>query len=186
MKYADINKRFTELTTEYMSKGYIVNTSTMRGSQGEIAHIDLTDGNEIIRIFIQSFSDWRSDIEGVEIIIGKSTDGVKPHLNDTWGTVWNSHLEILHTERFYAIGRHKDYYVTKEEAESASSLRRERRINRYESPNTFEANAKVMQIAKSIVRNKIGYKRINESEVNICKRNNQYIVSYRGNTYALR
>lgn len=35
MKYIDINKRYTEIVTEYMARGYIINTRTMSGSQGE-------------------------------------------------------------------------------------------------------------------------------------------------------
>ena len=42
MKYAEINKRYTEIVSEYISKGYILNTATMAGSQGEIASVDLT------------------------------------------------------------------------------------------------------------------------------------------------
>lgn len=41
MKYADINKRFSEIVTEYLNKGYTFNTATMGGSQGEVAKVDL-------------------------------------------------------------------------------------------------------------------------------------------------
>ena len=44
MKFADINKVFTAEVNKYLERGYHFNTATMRGSQGEIAHIDLTDG----------------------------------------------------------------------------------------------------------------------------------------------
>ena len=55
MKFADINKRYTEIVNEYIAKGYTINTATMSGSQGEIAKIDFTDGTEIIRIRVASF-----------------------------------------------------------------------------------------------------------------------------------
>ena len=29
MKFADINKRFTEIVAEYIAKGYTINTKTM-------------------------------------------------------------------------------------------------------------------------------------------------------------
>ena len=58
MKYADINKRYTEIISEYMATGYTLNSSTMTGSQGETASIDLTDGKEIIRVLVSRFSDW--------------------------------------------------------------------------------------------------------------------------------
>lgn len=187
MKYANINKRFTEIVAEYIGKGYTINTSTIYGSQGEIAKIDLTDGKEIIRIMIKTFHDWDVDLEGVEIIIGKNTDNVKPNRNDTWDTVWNDHLEIIHQERFYKIGRHGDYYGTKEEAERASNIRTERCIDRYSSKEEYEPSAKAMEIAKRIVRNKLGYKRIIDSEVKLIKNSEGFfVVSYKTKSYHLR
>lgn len=35
MKFNEINKRYTELVTEYLNKGYHINAGTMAGSQGE-------------------------------------------------------------------------------------------------------------------------------------------------------
>ena len=78
MTYKDINNRFTQIVAEYIAKGYTFNTSSMGGSQGEIANIDLTNGTEIIRIVVSSFSNWRENLEGVEIAIGRCTDNVRP------------------------------------------------------------------------------------------------------------
>ena len=44
MKYIDINQRFTAKVAEYIAKGYTINTATMSGSQGEVAHVDLARG----------------------------------------------------------------------------------------------------------------------------------------------
>ena len=185
MKYIDINKRFSAIVAEYMGKGYNINTASMGGSQGEIAKVDLTDGTEIIRIRIDSFHDWRENVEGFEIIVGKSTDDVTPNSNKTWGTIWDKHLEIISTERFYKIGSREDCYGTKEEAERVANIRHERRMNRQVVRKEWEPNEKAMAIAKRIVRNKIGYKRINEAEIKMGKYKNQYTVSYRGNSYTL-
>ena len=43
MKYADINKKYTAIIAEHLAKGYTINTRSMCGSQGDYAHIDLTD-----------------------------------------------------------------------------------------------------------------------------------------------
>lgn len=83
MTYEDINNRFTEIVAEYIAKGYTFNTSSMGGSQGEIANIDLTNGKEIIRVVVSSFNNWRESVEGVEISIGKSTDNVRPPLRSS-------------------------------------------------------------------------------------------------------
>lgn len=97
MKYADINKKYTEVISEYIAKGYIINTASMRGSQGEVAKIDLTDGNEIIRIRIESFYEGRAS--GYAIIVGKSTDRVEPNSN-SFRTIWNDNLEVIEKNSF--------------------------------------------------------------------------------------
>lgn len=55
MNYAGINKRYTAIVAEHMAKGYTINTRTMTGSQGDYAHIDLTNGTEVIRIMVDTF-----------------------------------------------------------------------------------------------------------------------------------
>ena len=186
MKYIDINKRYTAIVAEYMTKGYTVNTASMSGSQGEIAKIDLTDGNEIIRILVKSFSDYRNDVDGIEIIVGKSTDDVKPNSNERFGTIWDSRLEVLRTERFYHVGEYNnDFYATEEDAKRASDIRTERYIRRRIKNKKFESSEKAMEIAKRVVRNKMGYKRINASEVKLSKTDRGYFVTYRSNTYKL-
>lgn len=125
MKFEQINHRFTETVTEWLTKGYTFNTTTMAGHQGEIAHVDLTDGKEVIRILLDKFSSLsRSDIlnyfDGIKLIVGRVTDAVTPNGTDNWETVWNNRLEIISCEEFYEIGSRKPkgyvWYGTKEEA----------------------------------------------------------------------
>lgn len=52
MKYIDINQKFTAKVAEYIAKGYTINTATMSGSQGEVAHVDLTDGKQVVRVLL--------------------------------------------------------------------------------------------------------------------------------------
>lgn len=186
MKYIDINKRFTAIVAEYMTRGYTINSNTMGGSQGETAKIDLTDGKEIIRIMIDSFRDFREGVEGIEIIVGKSTDDVKPNTNGCHETIWNNRLEVIRTERFYQIGEYgNDYYATKKDAKRASEIRCKRYCQRKTTKKDFVASEKAMEIAKRIVREKMGYKRIISSEVKISKSDRGYFVTYRSNTYKL-
>ena len=57
MTYADINKMFTAEASKYLARGYHFNTASMSGSQGETAKVDLTNGTEIIRVLLRTFSD---------------------------------------------------------------------------------------------------------------------------------
>lgn len=190
MKYADINKRYTEIVAEYIAKGYTINTASMSGSQGERAHVDLTDGKEIIRVVLVGFHIWKGcDLEGFKIIAGRCTDSVKPNDHRDWNaTIWNDNLNVHHMEIFYAIGRTNnaaDYYGTIEEAEQAYKIRLER-YTRRNTVTRYTPNAKAMEIAVRIVRDKLGYKRINAADVKLDKYKGKYAVSYRGKTYTLR
>lgn len=129
MKFKAINKRFTDTVSEYLMNGYTINSGTMSGTQGEIAHIDMMKGEELIRILIENRSEWDGDknFDTTVIVVGRVTDKVKLNINDTWQTVWNQNLEVITKEVFYRIGeRDSDWYGTKEEAEVAMKLNYDR------------------------------------------------------------
>lgn len=155
MKYEMINKRYTEAVTEWMAKGYHINTASMGGSQGEVAHLDLTDGKEIIRIVLDTLHEWgdRGSYDGLELIVGRVTDRVIPDGSNNWGdTVWNNHLEVLTSERFYQIGREKrngeKWYGTQEDADAWSRLH----FQRYKLKTSRQTVRKQMpEEAKAVV-----------------------------------
>jgi hypothetical protein len=186
MKYADINKKFAVAVTDYMSKGYTINTSSMSGSQGEVAKIDLTNGKEIIRVLLRCFTDYRNDVEGYEIIVGKNTNDVKPNRSDRWGTIWNGDLEVVETIRFYQISRdNDDRYGTYDEAKSASDLRNARWEARHIYSKTEDITDKAMAIAKKYIRRKLGVKRIYESRIKVTHKKDVYFITYCDKSYRL-
>ncbi len=187
MTYSDINKRFSEIVAEYLNKGYTFNTATMGGSQGEVAKVDITDGVDIIRISIESFSNWSEDMEGLEIVIGKDMKGeVEPNeSNRHYSTIWGNNLEIISTERFYRISHHKEFFGSEDDAKNASEVRRNRWKYQRSSKQGYILSEKALKIAKRIVRTKLGYSRIKSSDVRISKYNDGYIVSYRNHIYKL-
>lgn len=188
MKFAEINKRYTEVVAEYIAKGYTINTSTMGGHQGEIAKIDLTDGTDIIRIEINDFTERRKSYfdsaEGIEIIVGKNTDKVKPNSNDTWSTIWSSHLEIIYQERFYQIGsRHRSvFYGSKEEEERAYR----KRIERYSSNGgRIDLTEKYLELGKKYIKRTLGKQKVSTADIKVYMSNGNYYVSYKCNDYRL-
>lgn len=188
--FKEINKRYTEIVAEYIGKGYTINTTSMNGSQGEIAKVDLTNGEEIIRVMINSFFSYGAGHDGgVEIIIGKSTDNVKPNSSDNWNTVWNGKLKVLHSEKFFKLytdRQHETVYGTEEEAQAIADKKFERYCRRSAKASAPEMNEKKREIAKRIIRREFGAKRIAEADVKISKNGKKYIVSYKGKTYTLR
>ena len=110
MKFIDINREFTAAASSYMARGYYINAGTMGGSQGEVAHIDLTNGTEIIRVLLTTFSNYLGT-EGVELVVGRVKDDIKPNQEDRWNTVWNERLEVISNKKFYRLNnRAQDGY----------------------------------------------------------------------------
>lgn len=126
MRYAEINNRFTQTVAEYIGKGYIINTASMSGSQGEVAKVDLTDGSEIIRVMLNTFFNhgdlW---LEGIELAVGRCTDGTIPNSSSDYKTFWSGRSEIIYSEKFFEVGvkhRREKFYGAEEEATNAKEV----------------------------------------------------------------
>jgi len=198
MKFAEINKKYTEKVASYMAMGYTINTATMSGSQGEIAHIDLTNGKEIIRVMLESKSEHEIDREKekwysfdvTQIVVGRCTDKVTPNSDDTWQTLWNSHLEIISCEKFYKIGRN-GFYGTKEESMNQQKKHIERyRANHIKNEKVFSDSAK--EIVLPFMKRQPKCKSIKVSDIENVKKviyEDEFHVSYfvlaKGNQYRL-
>lgn len=203
MKFAEINRKFTEAVTEWIGKGYIINSASMNGSQGEYAKVDLTDGREIIRVLLNCASHPVTRIDGryysfdiVELTVGRVTDNVKPNSSDTWATVWNQNLEIISSEEFYEIGRSRreKWYGTKAEAIAQQDKSWERAKARNVSQCTeFDAAAVVLPFVKRQPKCKsVRLHEITKVTKTVSKNmfddgvRVNYAVEARGNTYRLR
>jgi len=206
MKFETINREYTEKVTEYLAKGYTINTATMNGSQGEIGKIDLTDGKEIIRILLDSFcrpceriGDRYYNMEGIELIVGRVTDDVTPHSASTWGTVWNQNLEVLSSKRFYEIGRasrnDKKWYGTWEEAIAQQEKASARYYERY-VPERQELSDQAKEVVLPYVRRQPKCKTVKSTEIESITKHHvksrsgkqfvKYTIKVRGQVFDLR
>jgi len=205
MKFETINRRFTEIVTEWMSNGYTINTATMGGSQGEIGKIDLTDGKEVIRVLLDSFhkpctriEDRFYGFEGLELIVGRVTDPIQPNSEDTWNHIWNNRLEVISSEEFYQIGRGNrsggKWYGTKAEAMAQQDKNSDRRAAR-RIEETREFPEAVKEIVLPFIRRQPRSKSVKLSEITKVTKTVRYtgfgeiIVKYsaeaRGQSYRL-
>lgn len=202
MKFAEINRKYTETVAEWIGKGYTINTATMAGSQGELAKIDLTDGHEIIRVMLKTCSrpvvkidDRYYYLDHLELIVGRVTDNITPNSPDTWQTIWNHNLEIISSEEFYELGRNRreKWYGTKAEAIAQQDKNREREEARQVSDRVqFNAAAIVLPFVKRQPKSKSV--RLGEIErvTKVLRKSDfdgsvsvRYEVRARGNTYRL-
>lgn len=198
MKYTEINKKFTEVVADHLARGYVFNTSTMNGSQGEIARVDLTKGNEIITIYLNRFRFWKGDddLSGVELVVAhpSANDQLIPNDHQAYRTLWLSRVEIISVERFFQVGRDDNWFVTEEEAVAASQkmyARYERKSPVYGGVTTYFNDPKALKLAKQyLIRRQIS-KRVNMSNLSVKKfaeKNGsvQYYVVYNGHSYRMR
>lgn len=189
MKYADINMKYTATVAEYLANGYTINTRSMCGSQGDYAHIDLTDGTEVIRILVDTFREWSNlPLNGLEIIVGRADSEVIPNCENDYHTLWNTKLNIISRERFYQIGEarhHGKFYGTLEEATAAQQLRAQRYSANQQDSKAEDITDKAMGIAKRIIRREFKVKRICEADITVSKHNGTYTIKYKSKVYRL-
>lgn len=123
MKKSDIMKKFTAKVAELMARGMWIHGETMRGSQGEICKVDLTDGQRLVRVLL---ADDRTDFyDTVVLIVGEAAND--RWKRDSFATVWNDSLIELNRHVFYKVPRGRDWYVDSfQEAERMYKIHKDR------------------------------------------------------------
>lgn len=109
MNQNDISRAFTEKVSELLAQGFQINPATMGGSQGEIAHVDLRRGTEILRVLLESKSGFDGDPDYLRLAVGRCTDEIRQTSIEAYSTVWNERLEILFEIKFARIA--PDFYT---------------------------------------------------------------------------
>ena len=127
----DIRRIYTEKVTELLNQGYTIFPDTMSGSQGEIAHIDLTDGSQILRVLLERGLFWSHIEDGfygdvVTLTIGRAS--ADTWVGDRWdGTIWNNRLEKIFEIRWAEISsRGEGWYTELDDAARIGHIRMER------------------------------------------------------------
>lgn len=111
MKSNFLDNEITKFVSGYIANGYMINTETMRGSDGT-RFVDLRKGNKFIRIWLKresSYSynkeldekyDYWNDIFVLRV-------GYKELKYPTTDSVWSSDLEISYEQPYYKIGSNR-------------------------------------------------------------------------------
>ena len=134
MKKTTVERMYTAKVAELLNQGWHIHTSTMPGHQGEVAHVDLTDGSEIRRALLCREMTWGrsgADFYGHKLIIlvGKNTDPIWPGWDST---LWNTHVEVCsqielaeiqEPDRYHPEG----WYTDMATAQDIQRIRNERR-----------------------------------------------------------
>lgn len=108
MKSNFLDREITFWVRIYMNEGYILNTETMRGSDGT-KRVDLRKGKDFIRVWIDRVSAWSYN-KGLSINYNYSRDifllriGQTVLTNPNADLVWSDKLEVIYKRPYYEIG----------------------------------------------------------------------------------
>lgn len=162
----DLNRMFTAKVQSYFKKGYILNPLTMGGSQGEIAKVDVTNGNEVIRI--QMVNDrFRQGCYVYDTLVcirvGRVTVEEKPNLLSC-ETIWDNELTTLSS--FEVVQLRPGFYTTPELSIKMSKKGLERwRVKQTPDKMSFLDTERVYKVALKWVRKQKGYKTAKLSDI---------------------
>ena len=121
MKRFDIDKIFSLFVDEYIKKGYVINTDSMNGNQGEVAKVDLRKGDELIRVVLsRGYETKYVGTNTLYLVVGRYTKPIVPG----W-VVWTGDFEDIERHVFWELG--KDWYVGDEEFAKKCLNKREAR-----------------------------------------------------------
>jgi len=193
MKYHEINKEFSLYVQAYLEEGYMINTQSLGGSQGEVAKVDLYKGDELIRIWIEHESSklWgeRDRWHGYTMVlrIGRWNHPAK----DAYirgSIVWMSALDVICERTFYEISN--DWYVeTEEEAVTIQNLHRDRYYKHSIITSDSITSEATKDIAVKYLKRKLGYQRVSRDKIGINKNYSRdghhtaYYINYNGHCY---
>ena len=110
MKKQDIRNAYTKAVTDLLAAGYTIFPDTMGGSQGEIAHIDLTDGSEILRVLLARDRRWDHAENGycgdtIVLTVGKAAPDTCSTNASTTSIIGCSSACRICTTIIYALSR---------------------------------------------------------------------------------
>ena len=198
MKHTDIEAIFTAKVTEYIQKGYVINLTTMNGSQGEIGSVDLRKGDEVLRILLESKREYdreaRLDRQMVVLTVGRWNEAIpddRPF--ETMGaTIWNNRLEAVEQRTFYQIDRRSDFYTEDKEAYDAMLRKQYDRCEArggYIRRDDRQLPDWAKKIAKRYIKRVTGKDRVSGKNIKVFKSEAKgrlvYNVNYFGQSYRI-
>ena len=187
--YNDIEKAFSIQVTEYLNKGWKINTSTMSGTQGEIASVHLiSPDNSIIRIVVIS-SDWDytfNHIVELSVLEFENIDNRYSKRYSDLRSLWYRNGKVIFKKCIYCLSdivpdNSKDAWEDDlEEAKKKVSIKETRLDMKYNHSSPSLNLEKFGPIALRIVRRKPGCKRVRLNDIeSVIHEDNKYRITFK-------
>ena len=177
MKFADINKKFSEAVAEKLANGFQICCNTMSGSQGEIAHVNFinAEGDHYTLMLDQcpSLGSEKIWLHRLVITWAKSKELKGDFNGRTCVTFWRgeNYVEVISQQCYWKVS--ENYFVdSKEEAKRISDVRRKHWRNSSDDDYCFEfempMNGETRKLAAKLYRkNKPRYQKAKISAADI-------------------
>ena len=194
--------------------GYVINTSTQSGSySNEIAHCDLTSGNDLVRVVLMNFYDehFIPSAAGISLQVlvmrldRPTLKDFKPNQKHGAYDLWNENSIVVDRKDWYCIRRESEIYVngeykgysdgwwvTKEEFEKYRKVTKARREADCSVPNSYSlfSSPKARLIAFTFVKKQPRCKTVKPADIEDIKRvpqaeGNKYIIRAKGKEWTL-
>lgn len=159
----------TAKVAEYIADGYILNTGTMSGSQGDILKVDLVKGDETVRVrMFDTYAGNRGNTVHVETsVYACGFEGGKA------ATLWNGDGEVIDTRSFHSITDYSPFgklIYTEDEAEAdrIEAIRNARRAAGSRKPRSRSRRVMTKipsETVAEILKTRPGYKRIKSEDI---------------------
>ena len=173
MKFADINKKFSEAVAEKLANGFQICCNTMSGSQGEIAHVNFinAEGDHYTLMLDQcpSLGSEKIWLDRLVITWAKSKELKGDFNGRTCVTFWRgeNYVEVISQQCYWKVSEN-----SKEEAKRISDVRRKHWRNSSDDDYCFEfempMNGETRKLAAKLYRkNKPRYQKAKISAADI-------------------
>lgn len=176
MKRNDIDKIYSEKVAELLNNGYIIYTSGMSGSQGEISKVLLVKDNDLKIVLLDETYVWEPGVEKIyRISIGTYKNDVpKPEARTTF---WIKDFNYEEQIKLYELKN--QWFITEEEYQATKDIH-EARFNKWYNSIDTDKKKIVGAIPSSIMKhvNSIrGFKNIKPNDISIIKTKHQYQIN---------
>lgn len=181
----DIREAYTAKVNEYLARGMKINIGTMSGTQGEIARIDVTDGEYIYRICLDrdylkvvDTDEHYFRADTINLTVEKFEDKGYRVL-DTFTILWGGKGELVEEKVWYAIDDRRAFVDTMESVKYYRNLH-DARIEARERVNHEITDKARLALIYKIVKRRRGYSNVTKKNIyRVVKENNgRYTVIF--------
>lgn len=167
MRKSDVCNLATIAVKDYINKGYIL-SPTMAGSQGEVLKVDLTLGNEIVRIMITN----EHSIYYHKLLVLT----IKRYSNNC-STLWNNDGETICCHRYMKVG--DNWYIPEMAATDVVKKQMKRCSTDDCGTDKIYRDDRRIKLCLKLIRQIPGHKSTTRKAINFvgkCSTNNKYYV----------